>query len=314
MIKSVRAILFCCAVIVATAPQIHAQGTAFTYQGRLNDGANPANGTYDLRFATYNANTNGSQTSISFTNPSVAVANGLFTVVVDLGNAPFSGTPQWLDIGVRTNGVATFTNVWPRPLLTATPYAVMAGSASNLVGSLPAAQLNGPISLGSLPAVVLTNGAQNIQLNGSFGGVFLNLTNQLPLTLQNLYLQIPTAVNLAGGTNFSAGQISSGTWTNASLNYTYKSFYTNYTVTPSDVVLNCSGTNQVITLLPAANFPPSTLLTIWSDNVNGSVIITNGTGYEAITVPGQGQGLSVLLGSANSPSNCVTLMVHGGHW
>ena len=29
----------------------HAQGTAFTDQGRLNDGANPANGVDDLRFA-----------------------------------------------------------------------------------------------------------------------------------------------------------------------------------------------------------------------------------------------------------------------
>jgi len=27
-----------------------AQTTAFTYQGRLNDGANPASGNYDLRF------------------------------------------------------------------------------------------------------------------------------------------------------------------------------------------------------------------------------------------------------------------------
>lgn len=26
-----------------------AQGTAFTYQGQLNDGANPASGIYDLR-------------------------------------------------------------------------------------------------------------------------------------------------------------------------------------------------------------------------------------------------------------------------
>src|SRR5438093_7038473 len=29
---------------------LFAQGTAFTYQGRLNDGANPASGSYDLRF------------------------------------------------------------------------------------------------------------------------------------------------------------------------------------------------------------------------------------------------------------------------
>ena len=36
-----------------------AQGTAFTYRGRLNDDANPASGIYDLRFAIYDAVTNG---------------------------------------------------------------------------------------------------------------------------------------------------------------------------------------------------------------------------------------------------------------
>lgn len=29
-----------------------AQGTAFTYQGRLDDAGSPANGVYDLRFTT----------------------------------------------------------------------------------------------------------------------------------------------------------------------------------------------------------------------------------------------------------------------
>src|SRR5262249_10603181 len=29
------------------------QTTAFTYQGRLNDGGNPANGSYDLQFSLY---------------------------------------------------------------------------------------------------------------------------------------------------------------------------------------------------------------------------------------------------------------------
>ena len=32
---------------------VFAQGTAFTYQGRLNDGANPANGSYDLTFSVW---------------------------------------------------------------------------------------------------------------------------------------------------------------------------------------------------------------------------------------------------------------------
>jgi len=32
-----------------------AQGTAFTYQGRLNDSGIPANGSYDLTFSVWNA-------------------------------------------------------------------------------------------------------------------------------------------------------------------------------------------------------------------------------------------------------------------
>ena len=35
-----------------------AQGTAFTYQGWLNDGASPATGIYDLRFTIYDSTNN----------------------------------------------------------------------------------------------------------------------------------------------------------------------------------------------------------------------------------------------------------------
>ena len=37
-------------VLLASNHQAAAQGTAFTYQGRLNDGAGPATGLYDFRF------------------------------------------------------------------------------------------------------------------------------------------------------------------------------------------------------------------------------------------------------------------------
>ena len=35
--------------------------TAFTYQGRLSDGGLPANGAYDLRFALFDAASDGNQ-------------------------------------------------------------------------------------------------------------------------------------------------------------------------------------------------------------------------------------------------------------
>ncbi|MCC6823299.1 MAG: hypothetical protein IT579_21425, partial [Verrucomicrobia subdivision 3 bacterium] len=38
---------------VAQLSTAFAQGTAFTYQGRLSDGVNPASGIYDLRFTIY---------------------------------------------------------------------------------------------------------------------------------------------------------------------------------------------------------------------------------------------------------------------
>lgn len=39
------------AALSLTKMPSQAQSTAFTYQGRLNNGANPASGLYDLRFA-----------------------------------------------------------------------------------------------------------------------------------------------------------------------------------------------------------------------------------------------------------------------
>ena len=54
-------------------------GTAFTYQGRLTDGANPATGIYDFRFTIYDAATNGGISGV-LTNAATPVTNGLFTV------------------------------------------------------------------------------------------------------------------------------------------------------------------------------------------------------------------------------------------
>ena len=67
-------------------PTAFAQGTMFTYQGRLNTASDPANGYYDLRFAIYDALTSGTQQEVLLTNSATAVSNGLFTVTLDFGN------------------------------------------------------------------------------------------------------------------------------------------------------------------------------------------------------------------------------------
>jgi hypothetical protein len=106
-------------------------GTAFNYQGRLAEGGNPANGSYDLRFSLYDALASGSQVGSSLTSSAVAVSNGLFAVTLDFGGGVFEGTARWLAIEVRTNGNGAFVLFSPRQPLNASPYALYAPAAGN---------------------------------------------------------------------------------------------------------------------------------------------------------------------------------------
>ncbi|HTY86998.1 MAG TPA: tail fiber domain-containing protein [Candidatus Acidoferrum sp.] len=155
-----------------------AQGTAFTYQGRLNDGTSPANGRYDFEFRIFDAAAPGAGTSLGTPNPNslsaVGVTNGLFTVILDFGNNPFAaGAPRWLEISVRTNGPGSFSTLDPRQALTATPYAI---TASNLTGVVSSAGLSGAYS----GAVTFNNSGSSFSGNGS------GLLNVNALTLGGL--------------------------------------------------------------------------------------------------------------------------------
>jgi hypothetical protein len=152
-----------------------AQGTAFTYQGRLADGGAPANSNYDMQFYLRDAASNGNPVGTTNTLAPVPTSNGLFTVVLDFGAGIFTGNALWLEIGVRTNGsVSPYTTLSPRQPLTPSPYAIMANSASNLLGPLPAAQLSGTIANGQLVNNSLTistgpglSGGGTVALGGS---------------------------------------------------------------------------------------------------------------------------------------------------
>ena len=134
-----------------------AQGTAFTCQGRLNDGANPAGGTYALRLTIYDASAGGGVVAGPITNAAVAVSDGLFTTTTEFGNV-FTGTSNWLEIAVRPSGADIFTALSPRQQLTTLPYA------------LRAAFVSGPIAASALPEVVVTNGATGLTLGGASSG------------------------------------------------------------------------------------------------------------------------------------------------
>src|SRR5262245_60634046 len=108
-------------------------GSAFTYQGRLLESGNPANGSYDFRFGLHDAATGGNQLGGFVTLNGQTVADGLFTVQLDFGSSAFPGEARWLRIGVRPAGGPSFTFLTPRQPLTVTPYAqhaINAGSAN----------------------------------------------------------------------------------------------------------------------------------------------------------------------------------------
>ena len=81
-------------------------GTAFTYQGRLADGTNAANGQYELQFVLFDGASGGNPVGPTNLFSPVAVTSGQFTVALDFGGAAFDGNARWLEIGVRTNGAA----------------------------------------------------------------------------------------------------------------------------------------------------------------------------------------------------------------
>lgn len=140
--KTSPLIIFRCLLVILSfggGNTLRAQGTAFTYQGRLLENGAAANGTnYGMLFHVYDSATGGG----SLANLGVAgvtVSNGLFTVPLDFGSI-FDGAPRWLDIQVQKDGGA-FTPLNPRQALTATPYAIRAADAG-LASSVVAGAIN----------------------------------------------------------------------------------------------------------------------------------------------------------------------------
>jgi hypothetical protein len=238
--KFVSAVL---AALLLWAMAGSAQPSAFTYQGRLNNGANPASGAYDFQFQLYNAASN--VVAGPLTNTPVTVSNGLFTVALDFGSAVFDGSALTLEIGVRTNGSTNaYSLLAPRQPVLSVPYAVQSLNAANAVNL--AAPLQGTNITGTVPDarlstnVALLNGSQTFGGANKFTGT-LTATNpaniftgivsgngigQTNLSTTNLVGTLPDArlsTNVAllngnqtfGGSNTFNGAVTAGNAANA---------------------------------------------------------------------------------------------------
>ena len=188
-----------------------AQGTSFTYQGRLNDAANPSgNGRYDFQFQVFDAPSLGS--SYGSPNPNgftaVPVSNGLFTVVLNFGAGVFTGADRWLQISARTNGASTFTPLPARQQLTPTPYAIYAGNAAQVGGQSASAFVAkaGDTMTGTLnlPANGLRVGANQLVASGGNVGIG-TITPQAKLDIQGTVAINTNDIYLRAGTDSAHG-------------------------------------------------------------------------------------------------------------
>ena len=140
----------------------------------MNSAGSPANGLFDFRFR-LDADPAGNTILTTVLTNSIAVTNGLFTTTIDFGAGWFNGSNYWLEVDVKTNNFATYTALSPLQQLTPTPYAAFANTASNLSGTVSAAQLSGTILNGSLPSSPSFSGTVTANNFSGNGGGLTNL-------------------------------------------------------------------------------------------------------------------------------------------
>jgi hypothetical protein len=166
-------------------------GTGYTSAPTVALSAPPANITYTTYWSNDGTSSAGSEPTAA---ASVAVTNGLFTVV--LGDTTLANmTTLSAALFVRPNlqlriwfndGVNGSAGLSPLQNLTPTPYAIQAlnaSSASNLLGTLPAAQIGGTVLNASLPGSPSFSG---IVAATSFAGNGANVTGVNAVALNGL--------------------------------------------------------------------------------------------------------------------------------
>src|ERR1017187_8085762 len=112
-----------------------AQGSAFTYQGRLNVNGAPASGTYDFRYRLALDQFGNSYYGSSVLASGQVISNGLFTATLDFGAGAFNGGSYWLEVDVRTNGAGGYTALRPLQPGRPAPSAIFSGTASSALNA-----------------------------------------------------------------------------------------------------------------------------------------------------------------------------------
>jgi hypothetical protein len=208
-------------------------GSAFTYQGRLIDANQAADGLYDFAFKLYDANVAGTQKGSILNIGEVDVIDGYFTVSLDFGSDVFDGNDRWLEIGVRAGELSdpsVYTVLSPRQEVTPTPYALYAKTAGSgggadsdwiISGNNMYSGVSGNVGIGTTSPVssldVTNSGGQSaISGKSPWIGVY-GIHNSTTGTYPGVWGDTDSLSSQASGvrgkvTSTSPGSLSAGVW------------------------------------------------------------------------------------------------------
>ena len=132
---------------------VRSQTAVFLYQGRLNDGGNAANGSYDMQFKLFDALAGGNQIGSTQSNAAVAVSAGTFAVSLDFGANAFPGAGRYLEVAVRPAGNPNpHTVLAPRTQILTSPYSIRSNSAAVADTATNATTATNALNLGGVAA------------------------------------------------------------------------------------------------------------------------------------------------------------------
>ena len=315
--KTILKLIAIAGLLSAIGLSAHAQGTAFTYQGRLINNGSPATGSYDFRFRLASDPLGNTYIGGTVLTNGLAVTNGLFLATLDFAGT-FTGNTYWLEVDVRTNGAGGYTVLSPLQAVTPTPYAIFANTASNVSGTVSAAQISGAVASANLSgtyssAIVLNNAGNTF--NGSFTGNGASVTN---LNANNLTAGTVPLAQLSG---ITGNQLDAATWQlatnlnggNAALatNVVSGIAITNAFITNSVFAGNGSGLTNLNAAKMTGTFTgnvigPASTATNFSGSLAGDV-----TGAQGATTVGKIQGTAL---AATVPSAGQVLRYNGTTW
>lgn len=150
-------VLFACSAIALTmilsrAAFSQSPGSAFTYQGHLDNNGEPVNGTADLQFTLWNSGATGGgvQVGPTLTLNAAQITGGFFSANLDFGATAWDGNQRWLEVASRVPAGGGTFSIMPRQPVLPVPYALRAvGLSSGNIGLGGVASPNFPLTFPS---------------------------------------------------------------------------------------------------------------------------------------------------------------------